>query len=139
MHLAIEEIERRFQEVMHRHSPRKHLHIHVIASRVRLEMKGAFTDVKERIKVRVWNVTLPYRCCYSGLQRGGEGGGRQKPLLGLDVNQRMSIGGDVPEHVENSLPVNLASLTSDGAGGMGYIGDGPLVELSMDEIVLVRV
>lgn len=51
MQLAIEEIERRFQEVMHRHSPRKHLHIHVMASRVRLEMKGAFTDVKDRIKV----------------------------------------------------------------------------------------
>lgn len=50
VHMAIEEIERRFQEVMHRHSPRKNLHIHVIASRVRLEMKGAFTDVKDRIK-----------------------------------------------------------------------------------------
>lgn len=51
VHLAIEEIERRFQEVMHRHSPMKHLHIHVIASRVRLEMKGAFADVKDQIKV----------------------------------------------------------------------------------------
>lgn len=52
MHLAIEEIERRFQEVIHRHSPRKHIHVHVIASRVRLEMKSAFADVKDRIKVR---------------------------------------------------------------------------------------
>lgn len=51
VHMAIEEIERRFQEVMQRHSPRKNLHIHVMASRVRLEMKGAFTDVKDRIKV----------------------------------------------------------------------------------------
>ena len=53
MHLAIEEIGRRFEEVVHKHNPRKHLHIHVIASRVRLEMKSAFTDVKDRIKVRL--------------------------------------------------------------------------------------
>eukprot|EP00903_Cladosiphon_okamuranus_P006031 g5949.t1 len=50
VHLAIKEIERRFQEVIHRHSPRKHIHVHVIASRVRLEMKSAFADVKDRIK-----------------------------------------------------------------------------------------
>lgn len=52
VHLAVEEIEQRFQEVIHRHSPRKHIHVHVIASRVRLEMKSAFSDVKDRIKVR---------------------------------------------------------------------------------------
>lgn len=51
VHLAVEEIEQRFQEVIHRHSPRKHIHVHVIASRVRLEMKSAFSDVKDRIKV----------------------------------------------------------------------------------------
>ena len=52
VHLAIEEIERRFRGVMQRHSPRKHLHMHVMAARVRLEMKSAFADVKERLKVR---------------------------------------------------------------------------------------
>ncbi|CAM9315474.1 unnamed protein product [Pylaiella littoralis] len=50
VHMAVEEIEQRFQDVIHRHSPRKHIHVHVIASRVRLEMKSAFSDVKDRIK-----------------------------------------------------------------------------------------
>lgn len=62
VHMAIEEIERRFQEVMHRHSPRKNLHIHVIASRVRLEMKGAFTDVKDRIKVCAIKIIVSTPC-----------------------------------------------------------------------------
>lgn len=52
VHQAVEEIERRFLDVIHRHSPRKNIHVHVIASRVRLEMKSAFSDVKDRIKVR---------------------------------------------------------------------------------------
>eukprot|EP00904_Undaria_pinnatifida_P004883 jgi/Undpi1/1524/HiC_scaffold_11.g04914.m1 len=64
VHLAIEEIERRFQEVVHRHNPRKHLHIHVIASRVRLEMKSAFTDVKDRIKI-----VFLFRFCFAEAAR----------------------------------------------------------------------
>ncbi|CAB1118792.1 unnamed protein product [Ectocarpus sp. CCAP 1310/34] len=50
VHQAVAEIERRFLDVIHRHSPRKNIHVHVIASRVRLEMKSAFSDVKDRIK-----------------------------------------------------------------------------------------
>ncbi|CAN0374881.1 unnamed protein product [Discosporangium mesarthrocarpum] len=37
--------------VMQMHCPRKQIHTHVVAARVRLDMKVAFTDVKDRIKV----------------------------------------------------------------------------------------
>lgn len=47
---ALDFIKKKFEETLHKHTPLKTLHTHVIAARVRLDMKLAFGEVKDTLK-----------------------------------------------------------------------------------------
>ena len=47
---ALEFIQQKFRDVLHQHCPGKPLSIHIIAARVRRDMKMAFGEVKDNLK-----------------------------------------------------------------------------------------
>lgn len=47
---AIEFIQQKFRDVVKKHTPHKNVHLHVIAARVRMDMKMAFGEVKDNLK-----------------------------------------------------------------------------------------
>ena len=50
MNPALEFIQQKFRDVLHQHVPGKALPIHIIAARVRRDMKMAFGEVKDNLK-----------------------------------------------------------------------------------------
>lgn len=50
MNPALEFIQKKFRDVLHEHVPGKPLPIHIIAARVRRDMKMAFGEVKDNLK-----------------------------------------------------------------------------------------
>ncbi len=50
MNAALEFIQQKFRDVLHQHVPEKPLPIHIIAARVRRDMKLAFGEVKDNLK-----------------------------------------------------------------------------------------
>ena len=47
---ALEYIEKRYKEIMQEHVPGKTVYVHIIAARLRMDMKVAFGEVKEQLK-----------------------------------------------------------------------------------------
>jgi len=47
---ALDHIKSKYAAVMQKHCPGKELGIHIVAARVRMDMKIAFNDVKDEIK-----------------------------------------------------------------------------------------
>lgn len=47
---AVEYIKKKYEAIMAEHCPGKHVYIHVIAARLRMDMKVAFGEVKEELK-----------------------------------------------------------------------------------------
>ena len=47
---AVQYIEKKYREVLHKSSPGKDVAIHIVAARVRMDMKIAFADVKDSLK-----------------------------------------------------------------------------------------
>lgn len=50
MNAALDFIQKKFRDVLHQHVPEKPLPIHIIAARVRRDMKMAFGEVKDNLK-----------------------------------------------------------------------------------------
>ncbi|CAM9299227.1 unnamed protein product [Phaeothamnion confervicola] len=50
VHAALDFITDKFRTALTKHAPRKNLHSHVVAARVRAEMKMAFGDVKDTVR-----------------------------------------------------------------------------------------
>lgn len=75
MNPALQFIEQQFRNVIEKHTPGKSLPIHVVAARVRRDMKMAFGEVKDTLKRKFQ-------------QEGGGGGG----MLGSQVGSRGALG-----------------------------------------------
>lgn len=56
VHAALDFLQTEYAQIMEEAVPGKELHAHVVAARVRMDMKVAWGDVKDQVRVRVLRV-----------------------------------------------------------------------------------